>query len=221
LNATLAKSSIAFSWQIKYRDNSGPSILFTLPDVSGERLLHRRSLIANRYYHHSSGMIFLLDADRLMQSDNPGIGTAPDRDPVDHLEVVTAMIEDLEARLEPAFVKAMPIAICVNKLDKLRAYDNRWDQLARDFIPFHDGYFDFATCSLRSEQIRNLLYENQDLAQAVGQIEATFANVMYFMIATIGSDSENVKLMPIAVEDPFLYQLWHLGRVQANSSTVQ
>ena len=217
LSATMEGGMISFSWHIKPMDGSRSGILFSLPDVGGGRLLSARFLLANRYYHYSSGVIFLIDADRMIQTDNPGAVTGSrDRNPADHFEVANAMITDFERRLDPVEVRNTPIAICVNKLDRLRYHDPRWDQIARDYTPFHDGYFDIHTCSERSDQIRNLLHADPDLSQALGLLEATFDHVMYFVIATIGSDTEEVKLMPLAVEDPFLYQLWHLNYITSN-----
>lgn len=223
LPATLAGKMISFSWQVKPTDGSRPGLLFTLPDVAGERLLSARALLANRYYHHTSGVIFLVDSDRMILTDNPDSvigGTA--RDPADHFEVANAMITDMERRSQdaPEKVRNTPIAICVNKIDKLRIHDQRWDEIARDFTPVHDGCFDINCCSERSDRIRDLLYSDPDLAQALGLLEATFNHVMYFIIATIGSDTESIRLMPVAVEDPFLFHLWHLDYIPTNYVTV-
>ncbi len=220
LNATEGGKMISFSWNIKSKDGARPGILVTLPDVSGERLLTSRYLIANRHYHHAAGVIFLVDADRIIFSDNSGddVGSTKRGDPADHFEVAEAMISDFERRLAPEVIRNTPIAICVNKLDKLRSYDARWEEIARNYTPTHDGYFDIQTCHARSEHIREVLFDDPDLSNALGLLEASFDNVMYFVMATIGSESETLKLMPVAVEDPFLYQLWHLNYVHANAA---
>lgn len=221
LGATLERKMISFSWHVKPTDGSRQGILFTLPDVSGERLMDSDALLANRYYHHTSGIIFLVDGDRIIQADNPSaVASGPERNPADHFEVANAMIIDLERRHQDnlAEVRNIPVAICVNKLDKLKVHDPRWDDIAHSYTPFHDGFFDIQNCAERSELIRNMLYTDPDLSPALGLLEASFDHIMFFIIATIGSDSEVVKLMPVAVEDPFLFHLWHLNYI--TSSTV-
>jgi hypothetical protein len=217
LEATVAGRMISYTWHVKTRDASRPGILCTLPDVSGERLMDQRFLLANRYYHHSTGVIFLIDADRMIMSDNPDAYSGESqRDPGDHFEVANAMITDFERRLDPAEVRNTPIAVCVNKLDKLRAHDPRWENLARAHTPLHNGYFDCDTCYLRSGEIRELLYLDPDVAQALSLLETAFEHVMYFIIATIGTEGERIRMMPVAVEDPFLYHLWHLNYIEGN-----
>jgi len=215
LGATPSGKTISFSWQILPSDPAkGNGLLMTLPDVSGERVLKPSFLKANRYYHFTSGVVFLLDGDRIIYDDDPT--TIPDddlRDPVDHYDVATAMVSDFESRLSFEEMAHIPIAVCVNKIDKLRKHDSRWEDLTGKYIPNHSGHFDEGTCAERSLAIREVLWSNPDTTPLITLLEGKFDNVMFFTIATLGSDREEVEFMPVAVEDPFLYLMWHLDLV--------
>jgi hypothetical protein len=202
---TPAQQNISFSWRISKANPNGTSMLLTLPDASGERLLNYHHLLANRYYHHTCGIILLIDAGRFTDS---GDG----RDPEDHVKLVHAMIEFLAEHLTPEEMKRLPIAVCVNKSDLLTDdAGGEWAKIAEepDYMPVHQNGFDHDVCNARSEAIRGLLWHNPNMPEVITSLEQEFEHLMYFLIATIGSaDEKELQFMPNSVEDPFLYLLW-------------
>lgn len=203
--ATPKGYSISFSWIIKKLDGGKPGLLLSLPDASGEGLYNPHHLIGNRYYQHAKGIIILLDGERFLGIDG--------RDPEDHVNLVDAMVQDLN-RLYPSEQerRRLPIAVCVNKSDVLTKSDPGWEQLCGEgrFIPAHQGRFDHATCKLRSDGLQQILSTCPGMGQVMSILDAEFDNVMYFVIATLGSSkTEDLSYMPVSVEDPFLFLLWH------------
>jgi len=214
--ATEKDRMISYSWVINPHAHDRPGTVSTLPDVSGESLKDVNALRANRYYHHTNGIIFLIDGQTLLSASEGGEGA---RRAQDHVNVANAMVTDLTQRLGESERRRIPVAICVNKMDYLKAGDARWDQIERNpaFIPRHSQpshqvgpqAFDHAVCRAREVAVRRLLYNNQAILPAISMLEASFDQTLCFTMSTIGSDDDsNVTWTPHGVEDPFLYLLW-------------
>lgn len=222
-NSTLEHNApgeiISFFWQIRASDDGRPGILFTLPDVAGERTLNRWALAENRHYHFSTGVIAILDGERIAVAHQLAV-KGKVRDPNDHLELIEAMLADFDGRLTPQERATLPIAICINKVDVLIRLDPRWDDLMAQHEPRHEGYFDYWRCEERSRAIEALLLSKPRTKAIVDLVRRNFIHVMFFAMAAIGSEAEateggtgSIEFAPIAVGDPFLWLLWHLGIV--------
>jgi hypothetical protein len=213
LPATPPGDMISFSWQILPPAFSGKQgLLCTLPDVSGERLLDVNALAENRHFHHAAGVILLLDGARIAVSHELA---SPDSlkvgDTMDHHELVLSMIQDMRERLDGPTFCAMPIAVCINKVDLLGQLDRDWEDLHVTYQCDHSNGFDVDTCTQRSHAIASLLRSHGETAAIERLCVNNFDNVMFFAMATIGSDVTPVRFRPYCVEDPFLWMLWHLG----------
>ena len=83
----------------------------------------------------------------------------------------------------------LPIAVCINKVDTLAKYDDRWGAIIRDYTPDHNGYCDVVTCHDRSNAIEELMLEHPDTGSACVHLCEGFPEKhMFFTVATIGSD---------------------------------
>jgi|GEM_PF-5937249 len=206
---TPEKKMISYSWQLTGMvEGRSKGILVTLPDASGERLTKPEHLAGNRYYHSTSGIIFLLDADRM---DGDG------RSSEEHMDVALTMVDDLRRRLGEEETAKIPLAVCVNKIDKLRTgTDPRWAEILRNYLPDHNRRFDVEKCVERSNAIWDILAGAGDVGNVVSLFEETFRNIMFFPVATLGSEviGEEIKWRPIGVEDPFLFLMFHLKFVR-------
>lgn len=218
VEANLPGEMISFSWRIPPSDDGQPGMLLTFPDGSGERQLDAEALHVNRHYHHTTGIILVLDGERIAVSQGIDYETA--RDPYQHTMLINAMLIDLNKRLTPAERSAIPIAVCINKVDILVSREERWKQVMNTFQPRHEGFFDHATCDQASDAIRELLLSYPDTATIVYKIERNFVNRMFFAMSTIGSEvrdglkGNSIVFLPQRVSDPFLWMLWFLRVIE-------
>lgn len=211
LDTTVPGQTGCFSWLIrKLRDPKDPGIICSVPDVSGEDLHTVEKLRESQYFTHTSGIIFLVDGDRLARFR--GLKEYH-YDPMDHVTQLRTMIAWFDkAHSDPNWRK-FPIAVCVNKVDSLAKLDSRWDEVIQNNIPHHNQTFDFRASEARSDAIRTLLLQHAD-SRAIVEHVKTFEHFMYFAIATIGSGEEKFTFRPMNVEDPFLWISWHMGIIE-------
>jgi hypothetical protein len=219
LEATVAGEMISFSWQILPQGGTTQGLLLTLPDASGERMLDQWALAENRHFHFCSGIILILDGDRVAVAHQLPVQSK--RDPSDHLKLINAMLLDLNSRLTPQERSGIPIAVCVNKVDMLSSRSEQWERLMATHNPDHDGYFDYRGCADRSAEIEALLLSKAGTKAIVHLLKNNFMHVMFFAMATIGSspavdggEGGTIVFAPFAVGDPFLWLLWQLGIVE-------
>ena len=225
LAGTAKGGLISFSWLFMPSfDQDGKSLLLTLPDVSGERLGDAAGLRRNRHYDNSRGIILLLDGDRIavahgladpvsIRAESNADGSTPSpRRHQDHMDVINAMVVDLVRRCGKTQMANIKLAVCVNKIDKLCELDERWMHLAAHHQPDHSQGFDFYACEARSNVIRTILSSHPETRGICSTLYNNFGdNVMYFAIATLGSDMEPIEWSPYAVGDPFLWILYQAG----------
>jgi hypothetical protein len=202
----------SYAWQIARTGSAlDPALLCTIPDVAGQDLLKLETLLANQHYRFASGIILLLDGDRLARAR--GL-LEHDRKPADHLKLIHAMTSYLR-RQRGEEARRLPIAVCVNKVDTLAALDPEWAQVIGDYIPDHDGRFDRTTCQARSDAIAELLRTYSETQGIYWSVTNFFDMVMFFPVATLGSEGSEApfRFNPLHVEDPFLWLLNCMGMV--------
>ena len=213
---------VSFSWIIRPGANIGsfPGMLCTLPDVSGERLYDEKALESNRHYHYSKGIILILDGDRIAVAQQlvraEALPQERRRSPRDQTLLIDAMIANLRT-LKPNDYVDIPIAVCVNKVDALSEMDQsgHWKNVMLLNTPTHveQGGFHLSACQARSGSIETLLLSHRQTAPIVHKLRSNFAQIMFFGIATIGSDADHggkIRYDPVSVEDPFLWLVQQL-----------
>jgi hypothetical protein len=210
--ATIRGRVFSYAWQIARQGSAlAPALLCTMPDVAGEDLLKYELLLTNQHYRFASGIVVLLDGDRLARA----LGLLEYQfAPGDHLKLIQAMTRYLQQQ-HGEDARQIPVAVCINKVDSLAALDPEWEQLVGNYNPRHDGEFDSTTCGKRSEAIEEILKGHPETEGIYWSVRNAFDNVMFFAVATMGSDGKEAagRFRPLYVEDPFLWLMSCMGMV--------
>ena len=182
----------------------------TFFDTAGEDLNAEDTMrTENKYIYNSQGIILLVDPLQLPEVRNilasKGIYLPNENAEAD--DVVSRVVTLIRSATRNWNAKIdIPIAVAFSKIDALEDYMDKSLFLSGD----HNGYYNASDANNISTLIESFLEEWAGAA-IINAVKTHFSTYSFFGVSALGSnpgvDKKIPKLMPIRVEDPFLWLL--------------
>lgn len=191
-------------------------------DTAGEDLNSEDMMnVVNRYIYNASGIIMLLDPLQLK-----GVrASLPEGTP---LPEVNTEIETIIARVGRLIGKAkglrdkdkidIPLAVAFAKTDAIMPLLSPGSLIKQQGAHYSLGKFDAIDCRNVNDEIEALI--NQWAGNAfLSDVANKFSKYNYFGLSALGCNPHATgvidKVIPLRVEDPFLWLLWQQGLIPA------
>lgn len=202
---------------------AGRTASLTFYDACGANFNSVRAMEeSNRNIYNSRGILFLIDPSQLpairerRRAENK---TVCEVDPTEQLARMIHLIRGGRGQSDVRKKITIPLAVCITKLDLLRAQLDPASFVAYPSRQLKKPKFDqadFESCSL---EVMSLMesWAGKDL---INQITAQFSNYGFFAFSSLGEepaeDNRVQHIRPHRVMDPFLWILCKNGIIDVN-----
>lgn len=205
-------------YELKFHDsktNLKKTVTIAFFDTAGEDLNAEDTMsVVNRYIYNASGIIMLLDPLQLKGvRDSLSTETA--------LPEVNTEIETIISRTVRLIRKAkgmkpkakidIPLAVAFTKIDAIMPLLPPGSIIRNQGSHYNLGMFDVMDCNNVSDEMEALInqWAGHDF---LSQVASDFETYSYFGLTALGCNPQKTKVIekviPLRVEDPFLWLLW-------------
>ena len=191
------------------------SVTLVFFDTAGEDMNSEDTLaVVNKYIYRSHGIILLVDPLQLpwVRDHLPPSTPLPARDSDETLDIVVRVTNLIRAglKLRRRARIDIPLAVSFSKLDAVRPLID--SQLRINASPCHEGGFHHDDAQAVSGDMQSLLAAWQGNA-LIHQVQTRFTHHAFFGLSALGcnphGDHRVPRVVPMRVEDPFLWLLHH------------
>lgn len=214
-------------YELKFHDSKTTlkkTVTIAFFDTAGEDLNAEDTMsVVNRYIYNAAGIIMLLDPLQLKGVRNSLPAGIPLPDVNTEIESIISRTVRLIRKAKGMKPKAkinIPLAVAFTKIDAIMPILPPGSIIRNQGAHYNLGLFDVMDCNNVSDEMEALInqWAGHDF---LAQVASDFETYSYFGLTALGCNPQETKVIekviPLRVEDPFLWLLWKYKLIKGTS----